>query len=688
MNEKGKNKGRGKIALFFASIFFGILLVLSGLSFMEYYDYGYYSSTFEDIVNEKYQRIAMLNGNQIEAYIQRGDREAATEFCNDRNIAYLQIRTGGFPNRQIYTYERDASSGQTISVTIGETVMDDEDVYYYSENEVTVVLMEDLPIQDAYREAYNQTKTFYDYRYIAVLAGVVSLILCLLCMVLLFCRIGYVPGKEGVQENWFSKIPFDVVTLAAGLVICFGFMLLWENFVNDTFSMGIVAVLCVVTAYLWTLNLAHRIKLENVFGNTLLAKFFRLLGRLFRNIPLIWKAVLIIAGIAIVEICVFFLGYAFGELEEALVLFALAWGFRMIILCPVTLYIVLMMKLLFKGGKELASGNTEYRVNPGPLFGEYRKHAENLNNLSDGINKAVEERMKSERMKTELITNVSHDIKTPLTSIINYSDLIGREAESMYTPDAEENGHVQNIKEYAGVLHNQSGKLKRLMEDLIEVSKANSGNLEVSLETLELGTMLEQVAGEYEGRLESQNLELIINKPDGDVFVTADRGKLWRIMDNLMQNIYKYAHPGTRVYVGMQENGAARAAGATAPVGSTVAGVAATGNCMAEVVFKNTSHEPLNLSPEELTERFTRGDSSRHKEGNGLGLAIAKAMAELQSGELRIEVDGDLFKVTVTLPLAEKDEAEISPDTTATEEIAATAETAAIAETATETEVL
>jgi signal transduction histidine kinase len=401
----------------------------------------------------------------------------------------------------------------------------------------------------------------------------------------------------------------------------------------------------------------------------LLAKFFRLLGRLFRNIPLIWKAVLIIAGIAIAEICVFFLGYAFGELEEALVLFALAWGFRMIILCPVTLYIVLMMKLLFKGGKELASGNTEYRVNPGPLFGEYRKHAENLNNLSDGINNAVEERMKSERMKTELITNVSHDIKTPLTSIINYSDLIGREAESMYTPDAEENGHVQNIKEYAGVLHNQSGKLKRLMEDLIEVSKANSGNMEVSLETLELGTMLEQVAGEYEGRLESQNLELIINKPDSDVFVTADRGKLWRIMDNLMQNIYKYAHPGTRVYVGMQENGVA-------------------GNGMAEVVFKNTSHEPLNLSPEELTERFTRGDSSRHKEGNGLGLAIAKAMAELQSGELRIEVDGDLFKVTVTLPLAEKDEAGVSPDTTATEEIAATAETAAIAETATETEVL
>ena len=140
-------------------------------------------------------------------------------------------------------------------------------------------------------------------------------------------------------------------------------------------------------------------------------------------------------------------------------------------------------------------------------------------------------------------------------------------------------------------------------------------------------------------------------------------------MDNLMQNIYKYAHPGTRVYVGMQENGAA-------------------GNGMAEVVFKNTSHEPLNLSPEELTERFTRGDSSRHKEGNGLGLAIAKAMAELQSGELRIEVDGDLFKVTVALPVAAKDETEISPDTTATEEIAATAETAAIAETATEAEVL
>jgi len=221
--------------------------------------------------------------------------------------------------------------------------------------------------------------------------------------------------------------------------------------------------------------------------------------------------------------------------------------------------------------------------------------------------------VKSERFRTELITNVSHDIKTPLTSIVNYVDLLAKEE-----PESE------TQREYLEVLQRQSGKLKKLIEDLIEASKASTGSLPVSLERVDLGVLLDQTAGEYSERLENAQLELVAQKPEQPVNVMADGRHLWRVFDNLMNNVVKYAQPGTRVYLNLSsENG------------------------KATVIFRNISREALNLNAKELSERFVRGDSSRSTEGSGLGLSIAMSLMKLQKGSMDITVDGDLFKVTL-----------------------------------------
>ena len=259
-----------------------------------------------------------------------------------------------------------------------------------------------------------------------------------------------------------------------------------------------------------------------------------------------------------------------------------------------------MLRKLQKGGKALASGDLGYQVDTKRMFWDFKRHGENLNSIGVGMTAAVEQRLKSERMKTELITNVSHDIKTPLTSIINYADLI--EQEQCDNP---------TITEYAGVLHRQSDRLKRLIEDLVEASKASTGNLEVLLAPCEVGVMLTQTAGEYEQKLQEKDLVLFTSQPEQPIKIMADGRRLWRVFDNLMNNVCKYAQRSTRVYLTLEEK-----------------------NGQAIISFKNISREPLNLSADELMERFVQGDTSRKSEGNGIGLSIAKSLTELQNGTM------------------------------------------------------
>ena len=267
-------------------------------------------------------------------------------------------------------------------------------------------------------------------------------------------------------------------------------------------------------------------------------------------------------------------------------------------------------------GEALRDGLDGYRVDTSHMVGALREHGEDLNRIGEGVNKAVEERLKSERLRTELITNVSHDIKTPLTSIINYADLISKEKTDN-----------PSIQEYAAVLGKQSQKLKRLIENLIEASKAATGNIHVELKPCNLNVLLAQISGEYEQRLGEQNLTLITSPSPEELFVMADGSQLWRVFDNLLGNICKYALEHTRVYMD----------------------VAVKEHDQVEITLKNISKNQLNLSEEELFERFTRGDNSRSTSGNGLGLSIAQSLMRLQNGSLHLVTDGDLFKAIVQL---------------------------------------
>lgn len=269
-----------------------------------------------------------------------------------------------------------------------------------------------------------------------------------------------------------------------------------------------------------------------------------------------------------------------------------------------------------KGTEIIAAGNLNHQIETAHLPADLKGHAEALNNISGGLTTAVNEQMKSERFKAELITNVSHDLKTPLTSIINYVNLLK-------TTDQTD----PRAQTYIEVLDRKSLRLKKLTEDLVEASKASTGVLAVNREKIGMAQLLDQALGEYEEKLEEKRLAVVRTVPEGESYVYADGRHLWRVIDNLLSNCAKYALEGTRVYIELVR-----------------------GKGTVSLSVKNISREALNVPPERLMERFVRGEESRSTEGSGLGLSIARSLTELQGGTFELAVDGDLFKATVTMP--------------------------------------
>ena len=268
------------------------------------------------------------------------------------------------------------------------------------------------------------------------------------------------------------------------------------------------------------------------------------------------------------------------------------------------------LSYIMDGTQRIKNGDIHHKLQ---LIGEdnFTTLADNINNIRDGLDKAIDSQLRSERMKSELITNVSHDLKTPLTSIINYIELIKK----------EENITPEYLKDYVNVLDSKSKRLKVLIEDLFEASKASSGNIELNMEKIDIIQLLRQSIGELEEKLSEANLDLKINVPEEKVYVRADGRRLYRVLENLLSNISKYSLPNTRVYIDITE----------------VEG-------RVKLIMKNISSYELNFDPEEIMERFKRADDSRNTEGSGLGLAIARDLVKLQGGEFAIDIDGDLFK--------------------------------------------
>ena len=265
------------------------------------------------------------------------------------------------------------------------------------------------------------------------------------------------------------------------------------------------------------------------------------------------------------------------------------------------------------GIKRIREGEVEYKLDVDKLHGANKDMADAVNNIGEGIRNAVRTSVKDEQMKTDLITNVSHDIKTPLTSIINYVDLLKR----LHIKDEPAKGYIE-------VLDGKAQRLKQLTDDLVEVSKISSGNIELNMEKINLTELLNQSIGEFSEKLEEKNLNTIFNSYSNNAFIYADSRRMWRVVENLFNNICKYAMEGTRVYVDVTKE---------------------NDNLM--VSIKNISKSAMNINADELTERFIRGDSSRSTEGSGLGLSIAKNLTQAQGGNFTLDLDGDLFKVVL-----------------------------------------
>jgi signal transduction histidine kinase len=483
---------------------------------------------------------------------------------------------------------------------------------YYT---VQVTIDASFPYHDRYATWDQVARLLYSMQYSIYFFAAGAFILGIFAFLVLVRGAGRRKEDEEIHTSWIYKIPGDLYvlgwgTLTAAVIGIFGSIAnaMCATTVGSICFVGTIFIFGGVMVTICLLNIAVRIKKDGFWKHTflwwILSSLYGAFGRLGLKARTIW----ILAGFFFIDL------FAIALYNDERSLFL--WILRTCVLFGFGIWLADTLKRLLKGTEALAGGNLSYQVSTEKMYGPLKEAGENLNHIAVGMSKAVDDRMKSERMKTALITNVSHDIKTPLTSIINYTDLISKE------PCENE-----KIKEYTAVLTRQSERLKKLIEDLIEASKASTGNLEVILSPCEVNVLLSQAVGEYEEKFQQQDLQLIVKQPEHPVRIMADGRRIWRVFDNLLNNICKYAQSGTRVYLDLLE---------------TEEDV--------EIVFKNTSAQALNISADELKERFVRGDSSRNTEGNGLGLSIAQSLIELQKGTMDLQVDGDLFKVVLIFP--------------------------------------
>ena len=521
----------------------------------------------------------------------RGNGEVVGTFEN------FELTDGDKPlyaTQETFTYQ--LNTGNTAMVTIAADLLRTEEVPSYS---------------------YLLDMWLVEHTALTVILTVLFAALALFCFCFSLAAAGHWQGHEGIHLTWPSKIPADVWLI---VLLC-TFFIGWEAFYYGWGRVFFCAAL-VPLVLLFLCAFAAQCKAGTVLRSALIARIARFLWRIVRslflglwriarNLPLLWKTALVMAGVFFLEMLFVLAGY--GSVDG---IFVIMKAVELL----AALYIALNLRALQKGGEKLARGDFSSPIDTKYLIGDFKRYGQELNDVQSGLEQAVQEQMKAEHLKTELITNVSHDIKTPLTSIVNYVDLLKKE--DIPSPEA---------REYIAVLDRQSHRLKKLTEDLVEASKASSGVLNVDLQPTDVNVLFSQIEGEYQERLAACQLTLVTQPPAPGTVIRADSRLLSRVMDNLVSNICKYALPSTRVYVV-----------------STLSREAVT------ISFKNVSRDELNISPDELMERFVRGDASRHTEGSGLGLSIARSLVQLQGGRFDLAIDADLFRADITFPVAER----------------------------------
>lgn len=515
-------------------------------------------------------------------------------------------------------------------------------------NETYVLTMEDSPIYKVrlflLPGAYEQEVAYtwelmavghqYRYHLFGILAA--GLLVLGLCLTYLASVAGKKPGREGVTPAGLNRLPLDLYLVVSAIVVVFltnGYISVFrQQFGKDTAK--IIILVTMLTAYLgcflvcgfYFASVAQiRMGGRYWWRHTLLRNLLRMLRRWGKGF------------VRLVRVCCISLQDTWRRFLDLLPL-TWQWIFWAVVMCTAValsvrsgniwvivaalifvaasfFYALHAFKLLFDGAKRMSRGDLNTQVDKEQLMGGFAEFATHLNALADVAVVAAQKQMKSERMRAELITNVSHDIKTPLTSIINYVDLL----KTAKGPEQQ--------AQYLEVLSRQSQRMKKLIDDLIELSKASTGNMPVDIQTADAVEYLNQAIGEFSDKLDGVPLVPVFEAPQEPVYMRCDSRLTWRVLSNLFSNAVKYALPGTRLYVNVTA------------LHDTVL-----------ISLKNISRQQLNVNADELMERFVRGDLSRNTEGSGLGLNIAKSLMELQKGQLKLMVDGDLFKATLVFP--------------------------------------
>lgn len=442
-----------------------------------------------------------------------------------------------------------------------------------------------------------------------------SLILGIVAMILYKRNRSYLFDNDSIWLKLSKLVPleFYVFTLFLSIVLLTqsidGYYDLLTGFIWCFLSIGYM----LTVAYIFNRQINSYGNKLDFFKTTFVYRVYKLITKLYKKTLQLTRSItlakrIIILAIVCIVANVFMMIFAINDYNILIAMIASVvtiGGFAYYVLKKLC-----YLSYIMDGTQRIKNGDIHHKLQ---LIGEdnFTTLADNINNIRDGLDKAIDSQLRSERMKSELITNVSHDLKTPLTSIINYIELIKK----------EENISPEYLKDYVNVLDSKSKRLKVLIEDLFEASKASSGNIELNMEKIDIIQLLRQSIGELEEKLSEANLDLKINVPEDKVYVRADGRRLYRVLENLLSNISKYSLPNTRVYIDITE----------------VEG-------RVKLIMKNISSYELNFDPEEIMERFKRADDSRNTEGSGLGLAIARDLVKLQGGEFVIDIDGDLFK--------------------------------------------
>lgn len=537
-------------------------------------------------------------------------------------------------------YEFLSSLDGDFSYDIEENVSENNEISYYVtvyrniEQNFNVKMQVYVPTELKATDKYYYANSFFHVLNNTKLYIVITMTVSAICMVIfsimLVNRAGRKNDSKKISLNQIDRLPYEIPLAFLGATVFFSGWASYKMFVDYPNNLLSYIIYCIVICFglivigaillEFVLTTAVRIKVGQLVSNTIV---YKIISFVFGTCRKFWRALTKIGSykktafiFIVLDAMLFFLftyveQYSYRYYSDfSLVLFYVV----LLVLFLFEITVVYNVYLLQTSCKRISEGELDYKIDNKYILRHFSEVSDSINSISEGMNHALRDQIKSEHFKTELITNVSHDIKTPLTSIITYVNLLQQ---------SEVSG--EDATEYLDVLERQSEKLKKLIEDLVEASKASTGNLNLDCTVMDIGVLVEQAVGEYEEKFSVANLNVVMEKEPENFYISADGGYLWRVIDNLLSNICKYSMENTRVYITVKKNDRSQ--------------------CL--ITFKNISKYEIKITPEELTERFVRGDKSRNTEGSGLGLSIARSLTEAMGGKLYIEVDGDLYKAVL-----------------------------------------